>query len=188
MVLPLRVKSAEASKKRTQPPKPHTEASLLSMMENAGRHIEDESLREQMKDSGLGTPATRAAIIERLIDVGYIERKSKALSPTEKGMKLIEVIPEDLKSAETTGRWEKGLSSVAKGKMDGERFMESICRFVGHLVAEAAKAIGKADKPAFPEVKYTKKAYKRKTGYTKKPNPPRARANPSRPAKGKPAP
>ncbi len=131
------VLSAKKAKKKTTPPKPYTEASLLSAMENAGRFVEDEALKEQLKESGLGTPATRAAIIERLIEVGYVVRKGKALMPTEKGVKLIAVVPDELKSPQTTGKWEKGLSSVSKGKMKDERFMGSIKKFVYFLVNDA---------------------------------------------------
>lgn len=123
--------------KKTMPPKAYNEATLLSAMENAGRFIEDESLKEQLKESGLGTPATRAAIIERLIQVGYIERKGKNLIPTDKGMKLIEVVPFELKSPETTGKWEKGLSSVSKGKMNDNKFMGSIIRYVNFIVSQS---------------------------------------------------
>jgi len=129
--------SAEVTEKQTVPPKMYNEASLLSAMENAGRFVDDESLREQLKDGGLGTPATRAAIIERLIQVGYIIRKGKNLIPTDKGMKLIEVVPNELKSPETTGKWEKGLSSVSKGKMRDERFMGSIIRYVNYIVEQS---------------------------------------------------
>ncbi|MCC8014493.1 MAG: DNA topoisomerase III [Eubacterium sp.] len=126
-------------KKQTKPPSPYTEAALLSAMENAGRFVEDEALKEQLKENGLGTPATRAGIIERLITVKYITRKGKSLIPTEKGMKLIEVCPKELKSPETTGRWEKGLVSVSKGKMTPDRFMESIKRYVCFLAENPFK-------------------------------------------------
>lgn len=129
--------------KKTKPPSYYNEASLLSAMENAGRFVEDEELREQLKEGGIGTPATRAAIIERLISVGYIKRKGKALHPTEKGMKLIEIVPPELKSPETTGKWEKGLSSISKGKMASERFMQSIQRYVRYIIQESAKANGR---------------------------------------------
>jgi DNA topoisomerase-3 len=132
---------AEALKKQTQPPKPHTEATLLSAMEHAGRVIEDEALREEMKDSGLGTPATRAAIIERLIAVGYVERKQKSLIPTEKGIRLIDAVPAELRSPETTGKWERGLSRISRGEMDPARFMESIVRYVHYLVESAVKPV-----------------------------------------------
>ncbi len=137
------IKNAKAVKKKTTPPKPYTEAGILSAMENAGRFIEDEEIKERLKDSGLGTPATRAAIIERLLEVGYIIRKGKSLIPTQKGINLIEVVPAELKSPQTTGRWEKGLSSIAKGTMKDERFMESIKRFVYFLIDNAKKADNK---------------------------------------------
>lgn len=145
------VAGVKVSPKKTKPPKPYNEAGILSAMENAGRFVEDETLKEQLKESGLGTPATRAAIIERLLQVGYVVRKGKNLVPTEKGMKLIEVVPAELKSPETTGKWEKGLTSVAKGKMDTEKFMGSIKRYVNYIIDRAAregcKVIFAADKP-----------------------------------------
>ena len=125
-----------SEKKKTKPPAAYTEASLLSAMENAGRFVEDEELKEQLKEGGLGTPATRASIIERLLAVQYIERKGKALHPTAKGMKLIDMVPPELKSPETTGKWEKGLTSIQKGSMDDERFMGSIQRYVKYIVNE----------------------------------------------------
>ncbi len=133
-----KIEKAVVQKKKTKPPTPYTESSLLSAMENAGRFVEDEALKEQMKDSGLGTPATRAAIIERLLTVGYIVRKGKNLVPTEKGMKLIEVVPIEMSSPQTTGKWEKGLSSISKGNMTEERFMASIRRYVQFLIGDAA--------------------------------------------------
>jgi len=104
-------KDTEVLKKQTKPPKQYTESTLLSAMENAGRLVEDEELKEQLKDNGIGTPATRAAIIERLIQVGYIKREKKSLVPTEKGIAIINIIPEQLKSAELTGKWEKALNN-----------------------------------------------------------------------------
>ena len=132
---------------KTKPPEPHTDASILSMMENAGRDIEDEALREQLKESGLGTPATRAAIIERLIQMGYARRSGKKLVSTEKGRKLISVVPEQISSAATTGKWERALSAMANYQ-DAElraaksaRFLSGIDRFAEFLV-DAAKAAG----------------------------------------------
>ena len=142
------LKAIKANKKKTKPPQPYNEATLLSAMENAGRFVEDEALKEQLKDSGLGTPATRAAIIERLIQVGYVKRSGKALVPTEKAVKLISVCPPELRSAETTGKWEKGLSSIAKGKMEPERFMASIRRYVCFLVDNADKSQTNVQFPA----------------------------------------
>lgn len=143
------IRSMELLRKKTKPPAPYTESSLLSAMENAGRFVEDEALKEQMKDSGLGTPATRAAIIERLLTVGYLTRKGKTLLPTEKGRKLIEVVPQEMRSPQTTGKWEKGLSSIAKGKMTEERFMASIRRYVQFLIQDAAS--GRRADVIFPE-------------------------------------
>ncbi len=133
----LNIVKSQTVKKKTQPPKPYTEATLLSAMENAGREVEDETIKEQLKESGIGTPATRAAIIERLLSVGYIRRAGKTLIPEEKGIKLCMTVPDELKSPQTTGKWEKGLSSIAKGKMQPERFMASIGRFVMFLIDDA---------------------------------------------------
>lgn len=130
------VLAAKSSRKKTQPPKPYTEAGLLSAMENAGRFVEDEALREQLKENGLGTPATRAAIIERLLKVGYIRRQGKNLLPTEKGERLMEVVPPELKSPETTGKWERGLAAIAGGRMTDAVFMASIRRYVQYLVQD----------------------------------------------------
>ena len=130
---------------KTKPPEAHTDASVLSMMENAGRDIEDEALREQLKDSGLGTPATRASIIERLIQVGYAKRSGKKLISTEKGRKLIAVVPEQISSAATTGKWERALSAMAgfdditQRRAKSERFLSGIDRFAVFLV-DAAKS------------------------------------------------
>lgn len=139
----VKVNNLETLKKKTSPPKLFTEASLLSAMENAGRYIKEEDLKEQLKDSGFGTPATRAGIIERLIQVQYIERKKKSLIPTKKGIKLIKIIPEELRSPNTTGKWEKCLNKISKGDMETEKFMNSIKRFTLYLVQSAQKTKGK---------------------------------------------
>ena len=138
-----RVQKAAVKACKTKPPVPHTDASLLNLMENAGREIEDEALREQMKSSGLGTPATRAATIERLIEVGYARRRGKTIVSTEKGRQLIAVVPQQIASAVTTGKWEKFLSDMA-GQQDEDarsarsrRFMEGIRRFSAFLVQSA---------------------------------------------------
>ncbi len=140
------VKRARPEKKATKPPEHLTDATLLSAMENAGRNLEDEELRESMKDSGLGTPATRAAIIERLIQVGYVQRKGKTLTATPKGDRLIQVVPEEISSPITTGKWEKALSSLAKTTAEPERtaqsdrFMSGIRRYAAFLVQSAQSA------------------------------------------------
>jgi DNA topoisomerase-3 len=108
-------------------------------MEHAGRFVDDEILKEALKQSGLGTPATRAAIIEKLISSGYIERRKKNLIPTEKGIRLINIVPPEMRQPETTGKWERGLSRISNGEMDENKFMDSIRRYVTYLVAEAQK-------------------------------------------------
>ncbi len=133
----IEVKDIKKENLKTKPKKLYNEATLLTEMENAGNHVEDEDLKEQLKESGIGTPATRASIIERLIQVGYIKRDKKNLIPTKKAMTLIEILPKQLVSAETTGKWEKGLSKISKGQMEKDKFMESINRFVGFLVEDA---------------------------------------------------
>ena len=131
---PTTTEEAVVLQKKTQPPKPYTEATLLSAMEHAGRFVEDEALKEALKASGLGTPATRAAIIEKLISSGYVERSKKNLLPSEKGTRLIDISPPELISPETTGKWERGLQRIADGELDHKRFMESIKRYVLYLI------------------------------------------------------
>ncbi len=131
------VAGASVKKDSTKPPPPHTDASLLLSMEQAGREIEDEALREQMKGAGLGTPATRAAIIERLIQVRYAQRRGKAIFATDKGEKLIEAVPDEIASPEMTGRWEQALTQIAEGQRDTARFMEGIRRLSAFLTAYA---------------------------------------------------
>src|SRR6478752_5391779 len=127
--------SAEVLEKQTKPPGRYTEASLLGAMETAGRAIDDEELREAMKESGLGTPATRADTIERLLNVGYIERDGKALVATPKGRDTIELLgTHALTSAELTGSWEKRLSEIEHGQADRAGFMADIARFTEQLV------------------------------------------------------
>lgn len=133
------VTKAAVKKDQTKPPKEHTDASLLSEMEHAGRRIEDEALREQMKGCSLGTPATRAAIIERLITVGYAKRKGRTIMATEKGVKLIEAVPPEIASPETTGKWEQALEKIAQGKGDSERFMEGIRKLAAFLTKYAGQ-------------------------------------------------
>src|SRR4051795_4849141 len=133
-------RSVEALRKETQPPRRFTEASLLAAMETAGKEIEDEELREAMKDSGIGTPATRAAIIERLIDVGYIERDGRALVATEKGIQVIRLLgSHPLTSAELTGDWERRLGLIEQGEDSRPAFMSDIAKFTTATVQELDK-------------------------------------------------
>jgi DNA topoisomerase III len=128
---------AEATvlEKQTKPPGRYTESSLLGAMETAGRTIDDEELREAMKESGLGTPATRADTIERLLNVGYIDRDGKALTSTPKGRKTIELLgTHALTSAELTGSWEKRLSEIEHAQADRSAFMADIASFTDEIV------------------------------------------------------
>jgi DNA topoisomerase-3 len=131
------VRAVEALERETKPPRRYTDASLLGAMETAGRLVDDEELREAMKDSGIGTPATRAAIIERLIDVGYIEREGRALVTTEKGLGVVRLLDgHPLTSPGLTGDWEKRLAQIERGEGSRERFMRDIAGFASETVHE----------------------------------------------------
>jgi DNA topoisomerase-3 len=126
-----------AEEKVTKPPRRYSDASLLAAMETAGKLVDDDELREAMKDSGIGTPATRAAIIERLIDVGYIERDGRSLVCTEKGLSVIRLLGEHaLTSPSLTGDWEHRLARIEEGEEERARFMHDIAAFAGNTVAE----------------------------------------------------
>jgi DNA topoisomerase-3 len=121
--------------KETKPPRRYSDASLLGAMETAGKLVDDDELREAMKDSGIGTPATRAAIIERLIAVGYIERDGRALVATEKGLNVVRLLGgHPLTSPELTGQWEHRLDAIERGEDSRERFMQDIAGFAGETV------------------------------------------------------
>ncbi len=125
----------ESVAKQTKPPPRHTEATLLGAMEYAGREIEDEALRAAMKDTGLGTPATRAATIETLVRRTFVSRQGKQLVPTAMGIALIEGLPvASLASPELTGSWEARLARVARGQETRAAFMNDIARYVGEVV------------------------------------------------------
>jgi DNA topoisomerase-3 len=126
-----------AAEKETKPPRRYSDASLLGAMETAGKLVDDDELREQMKDSGIGTPATRAAIIERLIDVGYIEREGRGLVCTEKGLNVVRLLDgHALTSPGLTGDWERRLTQIEQGEESRERFMGDIAAFAQSTVAE----------------------------------------------------
>ena len=125
-----------SEEKQTQPPRPYTEDTLLSAMETAGKAIDDAELREAMKDSGLGTPATRASMIEHIIKCGYMSRQAKNLIPTEAGKLYISLVLDKVKEPEMTAEWEKQLSEIQKGKLSGEIFMNGITKFLNEVVAE----------------------------------------------------
>ena len=119
----------------TQPPKPYTEDTLLSAMENAGK----EDIPEDAERRGLGTPATRAAIIEKLVAAGFVERKGKNLIPTQDGMNLISILPEPLTSPMLTAEWEQQLTEIAKGTASPDTFLDGIREMVQAIVSNHAQ-------------------------------------------------
>jgi DNA topoisomerase III len=126
-----------SEEKETKPPRRYSEGALLAAMETAGKLVEEDELREAMKDSGIGTPATRAAIIERLLQVGYIERDARALVVTEKGLNVIRLLGEHpLTSPGLTGDWEHRLAKIETGEDSREAFMGDIVRFTEETVGE----------------------------------------------------
>ena len=151
--------------KMTQPPKDYTEASLLRGMETAGRNIDDDELRLAMKESGIGRPSTRAAIIETLFKRNYVRRDKKRLLPTPTGIELIGLIRNPtLKSAELTGQWEKKLRQIERNELPSDQFLDELKGLVREMVQEvktdrggrmvtsgsAEKALAEAPKPASP--------------------------------------
>lgn len=133
------VEELKLLEKKTSAPKPYNEATLLTAMETAGKQIEDEELREEMKSIGIGTPATRAGIIEKLVSVGYIKRNKKNLLPTESGIKLINLVPEKLKKPDLTGEWEQALNKITSGEEKAQNFIVNIKKYVYDIVREVKK-------------------------------------------------
>jgi DNA topoisomerase-3 len=135
----VRCVTAESEAKETRPPPRYTEATLLSAMEGAGKLIDDEELREAMKERGLGTPATRAEMIETLIRREYVERVGKDLQATPKGLQVITMLEaHPLTSAELTGGWEKRLADIEHGAGDRQAFMREIAGFTRETVEQIA--------------------------------------------------
>ncbi|HEU4495216.1 MAG TPA: DNA topoisomerase III [Rubrobacteraceae bacterium] len=166
-----RVAKVGVKEGETKPPPRYSESALLGAMETAGKLVEDEELRQAMKESGLGTPATRAAIIERLVKVGYVEREKKALVPTQKGRALISLLRESpLSSPELTARWERRLAEMERGAQRRPDFMSDIKGFTVSLVegvramegerlaSRSREPLGVCPKCGSPVVE-TKKAY-----------------------------
>jgi DNA topoisomerase-3 len=127
---------AKAAKKKTRPPKRFTEATLLTAMETAGKTLDEKELSDAMKESGLGTPATRAAIIEVLLTRDYIVRDGKMLEATDKGIHLIEVVHPEVKSPAMTGQWERNLRQIQDGAASLPPFMEGIENYVRAVVGK----------------------------------------------------
>ncbi|AFH62398.2 DNA topoisomerase 3 [Paenibacillus caseinilyticus] len=148
----VRCKKSSAKEKETQPPKPYTEGTLLKAMESAGKQIEDEELRDAMKDSGLGTPATRASVIERLKNVGYVVMQGKRIAITPKGRTAVELIRgagvELLTSPEMTGHWERRLNEIARGTASDEQFMANVKKFAT-MIVDKVRVQRPAEKTAF---------------------------------------
>ena len=122
--------AASVSEHYTTPPKPYTEDTLLSAMESAGK----EDMPDEAERKGLGTPATRAAMIEKLLSAGFVERKGKSLVPTKDGVNLAVILPDMLKSPQLTAEWESRLTEIAKGSADPDEFMDGIADLTRELV------------------------------------------------------
>ncbi|HML64776.1 MAG TPA: DNA topoisomerase 3 [Dysgonomonas sp.] len=133
----LLIRDCEIQEKQTKPRPLHTEASLLSSMESAGKEVEDEQQREAMKECGIGTPATRASIIETLFSREYIVREKKSLVPTNKGL-VVYLAVKDKKIADVamTGQWEEALNKIASGKMDAATFHKGIEVYASQITTE----------------------------------------------------
>ena len=132
--------------KQTKPPKQFTEATLLRAMETAGKQVDDDEMRELMKENGIGRPSTRANIIETLFRRKYIERKKKQVLPTPTGIQLIDTIQNELlKSAELTGLWEKQLKDIEKGNFSAALFIKNMKKMVDELVYEVRSETKRAN-------------------------------------------
>lgn len=133
----MKVLSARLTQGKTSPPARYTEATLLTAMEHPAGQVRDRALSKILEQtSGLGTPATRADIIEKLLSAFYVERRGKELVPTSKGLQLVELAPEDLRSAELTAKWEDRLAAIAKGQQDDRAFVQEMREYATRLVAQ----------------------------------------------------
>ncbi|WP_171813319.1 DNA topoisomerase 3 [Corallococcus exiguus] len=135
------VEDVQAMKKRTRPPPRFTEATLLTAMESAGRTLDEKELVDAMRDTGLGTPATRAATIELLLEREYLTREGKRLVATEKGIQLIGVVHPDVKSPVMTGQWEAWLQRIERGQGALDAFMSGIEAYVREVVGQAPTSL-----------------------------------------------
>ncbi len=135
------VREVKPVAKRTRPPPRLTDASLLTAMETAGRTLDDKELADAMRESGLGTPATRAAIIETLLERGYLVRRGKSFEATEKGIGLIRVVHPDVKSPAMTGQWEAWLQRIEQGSGDLESFLRGIEAYVIEVVGKVPPSL-----------------------------------------------
>ena len=127
----------QLQEKTTTPPKYYTEATLLRAMETAGKTVDDEELRDAMKENGIGRPSTRAAIIEKLYQRKYIVKQGKSIRATPLGIDLIHtIISPLLKSAELTGRWEKKLREIERGEYTAQQFLDELKTMTADVVRE----------------------------------------------------
>ena len=138
---PQRVIDVESLLKKTRPPKRFTEATLLTAMETAGKTLDDKELSDAMKENGLGTPATRAQIIEVLLKRGFIERKGKSLEATEKGIRLIDMVHPEVKSPVMTGQWEAYLKRIERGQAQLVPFIKGIEQYVTEVVGKVGASV-----------------------------------------------
>lgn len=171
----------QLAEKWTTPPKPYTEATLLRAMETAGKLVDDESLREVMKENGIGRPSTRAAIIETLFKRNYIRKVRKSLEPTPTGIELIGLIHEDLlKSAELTGIWEKKLREIEQHRYEARQFLDELKQMVTEIVTTVMLDNSNRRVAAAVVEEKPKKAASKKAAAprAKKPQPTPAVANP----------
>ena len=132
------MEQAEAVKKRTKPPPRFTDATLLTAMESAGKTLDSQALSDAMRERGIGTPATRASIIETLLKRSYVEREKKAMRATEKGIRLLGLVHPKVRSPEMTGEWEAKLRSIERGDGGYDKFMRGIEEFVRDVVGGSA--------------------------------------------------
>ncbi|PKH51284.1 DNA topoisomerase III [Tenacibaculum sp. Bg11-29] len=157
--------------KETKPPRNYTEASLLRAMETAGKQVDDDEMRELMKENGIGRPSTRASIIETLFRRKYIARQKKLVIPTQTGIDLIDLIDNELlKSAELTGRWEKRLKEIERGEFNAGTFINNMKKMVDELVYEVrsnTKIKRLSSENETPKVTEKKEAPKKKTVVSK---------------------
>jgi DNA topoisomerase-3 len=144
----------EARKKKTRPPKRFTEGTLLTAMQTAGQSLDERELSEAMKETGLGTPATRAATIEVLLKRGFIVREGKNLEATDKGIHLIEVVHPEVKSPAMTGQWEALLKKIQHGESRLEPFMDGISQYVRSVVTKVGQTspVPRATVPNSPTI------------------------------------
>ncbi|MCX6624657.1 MAG: DNA topoisomerase, partial [Acidobacteria bacterium] len=136
---PQDVLEAAAVKKKTRPPKRFSEGTLLTAMETAGKTLDEKELSDAMKETGLGTPATRASIIEVLLKRNYMQRNGKSLEATDKGVRLIEVVHPEVKSPIMTGQWEAFLARIQRGKAELQPFLRGIEDYVREVVGKVGQ-------------------------------------------------